>query len=215
MRIHVNHYRLRITLCTWTPCRSIHTCRDVIAHCNISFEIPRKHAWIRRFRYFVYHASDAGPKEAVLYGKIGREGGRSAPETRQGTRNLKISLSATRRFHTDSHQVQRSMEQLLTLHRCLRQFSGIHFQAGSLLVSRTPPYPPVSLTLQYQTISFRATSKPRYTRLANTNDLQTPNSSIQGITNEMLRRVMILLPSRLQDCTEQHSGHVQSVIFRQ
>jgi hypothetical protein len=37
---------------------------------------------------------------------------------------------------------------------------------------------------------------------------------IQGIPKEMLC-VMSAFPSRLQECTEQHGGHLQSVIFKQ
>jgi len=38
---------------------------------------------------------------------------------------------------------------------------------------------------------------------------------IQGIPDGMLHRVMTAFPSRLQQCTEQHGGHLQSVVFKQ
>jgi len=38
---------------------------------------------------------------------------------------------------------------------------------------------------------------------------------IQGIHSETLRRVTTLFPSRLQECIEQHGGHLQRVILKQ
>ena len=38
---------------------------------------------------------------------------------------------------------------------------------------------------------------------------------IQRISKEMLKRVITAFPLRLQECTERHGGHLQSVIIRQ
>jgi len=53
------------------------------------------------------------------------------------------------------------------------------------------------------------------TRPANTDDLkQHMRQSIQGIRKEMLQCVMTSCPSQLQECNDQHGGHLQSVMFK-
>jgi hypothetical protein len=58
-------------------------------------------------------------------------------------------------------------------------------------------------------------SKVYETRPTNVADLQQQILvCIQDIPEEMLQRVMRSFPSRLQQCTEQHGGHLQSVVFK-
>jgi hypothetical protein len=60
------------------------------------------------------------------------------------------------------------------------------------------------------------TSKAHGTRPANTDDLkQGILECLQGNTEEMLQRVTVSFPTRMQECIERHGGYIQSVILKQ
>ena len=95
--------------------------------------------------------------------------------------------------------------------------SGQCFWADSLFISGTSPGPPAHLTLQYQTSSTGDMLNVKYMKhvLLNADDQkQRILEVIQEIPTEMLHHVMTALPSRLQECIERYSGHLQWVIFK-
>lgn len=153
---------------------------------------------------------DAAQREAVLHGKIRPGGAPSAPETPDGIRNLKTIFPATRGFDTDGHHVQLCTEHMFRQHRFPSKFSGQCSHADSFLRSRTS-YPLVRLILPHQTTFFGATLKGRYMKgvwPVMTTLKQRRRECIQEIPKEILRHT-VLFPSRLQECTKQHGGHLR------
>lgn len=132
--------------------------RDVPTHCTIQaslehtpeFAIAGRQYGRRSFSCTLL--SDAAQRKAVLYGQIRRAGAPSAPETPDGTRNLKTILPATWEFHTDGRYVQLSTEQMFWQHRFPCKIAGQSshaewfFRSRNLTCSfasscRTRPFP--------------------------------------------------------------------------
>jgi hypothetical protein len=95
-----------------------------------------------------------------------------------------------------------------------RKYKGwsCSFKADSFLLLGKSPAPPVRLTLQYQAISLGATSKARYMKHI-LPILMTYNSKFGSACKGTLRKCFVTdIPSQMQECTEWHLGHLQSVI---
>ena len=114
------------------------------------------------------------------------------------------------------HHVWWCFHQLLTHQRFPCKFSSQIFQTYSLLLSWVSPDVPTSLIFLYLFLWGYVRSKIYETHPANTDDLkQQIWQCIQGTRKEMLQCVMASCPSQLQECKEQHGGHLQSVMFKQ
>jgi hypothetical protein len=109
------------------------------------------------------------------------------------------------------------MVQMFTQHRFPCKLSGQCFQAGSLLVLETSPSPlGPDLAERVYFLWGYVQSKVYKTRPANSDYIkQLILECIQSILKDILKRVMPSFPSRLQECTEKHGGHLHGVFFKQ
>jgi hypothetical protein len=76
---------------------------------------------------------------------------------------------------------------------------------------------PACLIVRYQITSFGdVKSKVYETHPPNIDYLkQLIQECIQGIPNEILKCVMVSIPSQLQECTEQQGGPLVGVVFKE
>lgn len=223
MTIHDTHYCLKMVSCKWPQCHSFHSCsydrKYVITLLHGSIEyLPKftvlSHQYLKDMFHMPCFQHSPEGRCLVMQDQVRCRLG--ALETPDGMWYLKTSLPIKWHFHNDCQHVWWCLHQLLTHQGFPCKFSRQIFQADSLLLSWVSPCMSTCLILLYQFLWGYDRSKIYKTHPANTDDLkQQFQQCIQGIPKEMLQCVMTSFPFQLQECTEWHVGHLQSVMFKQ